>query len=633
MVCHLGGLSHPPGYPLYTLLCQNFVKLPLFEPGVVAGNLLSGVFAALAVSLFHHLCYLKRGRLFAWVASLSFAFSATFWSQAIIIEVYTLAVLMFVICWWCTETFVRTGSLRFFYLLGFLYGLALCNHWPLMLLSTPPLLILLWGRRDLLLASFVRPQFWVISILSLLAGLLPYLSLLDPDPEIAVYGGIDSVADFVRYVTRAMYHDGHGVAGLSDRIAYAIWLVKESVVQPGLWAAPVVLFGIWLGLRNLTKNYVLFLLATYLGSTFILLSMISFDYEYFYRAIFKPYPVIAYLAVAFWFALGVEGAGGWLTRNTGRRFAPQLVSALAVSLVFVGNLSANNRRDDSMAAHYAAAVLEALDDDSTLFVYGDFETALFGYLVLVEGVQTDVELREWESLVFSNRLTSAFASDERKMDAASQYIDTSANTVYSIDKRLAPFTDLGLVYRFNRGGEPATRVLPELDEFVAYLLDLSSQGLITDPHERYHAFHLLIRFSRLYFAYALESGLHQTEVGNRIGQLQATFPGKLVTLEVMLLRKLVSPQNRGALLALAAQAELEIPEVVSNKSLAVFYEYYGRILKFEPEDAAIAMTYFEKSIDVYPSTQNTSICPLRSLAQQHGFKSDNVLNFGDVACP
>ena len=115
--------------------------------------------------------------------------------------------------------------------------------------------------------------------------------------------------------------------------------------------------------------------------------------------------------------------------------------------------------------------------------------------------------------------------------------------------------------------------------------------------------------------------------------MQATFPGKLVTLEVMLLRKLVSPQNRGALLALAAQAELEIPEVVSNKSLAVFYEYYGRILKFEPEDAAIAMTYFEKSIDVYPSTQNTSICPLRSLAQQHGFKSDNVLNFGDVACP
>ena len=88
MVCHLGGISHPPGYPLFKILCQQFVNLPFFSGGVFVGNMLSALFAALSAGLFHHICFCYRGRPFAWVASMAYGLSATFWSQALIIEVY-----------------------------------------------------------------------------------------------------------------------------------------------------------------------------------------------------------------------------------------------------------------------------------------------------------------------------------------------------------------------------------------------------------------------------------------------------------------------------------------------------------------------------------------------------------------
>ena len=49
MVCHLGGISHPPGYPLFTLLCNQMTV----ATSVIAGNLISVVFALLAIVVFY----------------------------------------------------------------------------------------------------------------------------------------------------------------------------------------------------------------------------------------------------------------------------------------------------------------------------------------------------------------------------------------------------------------------------------------------------------------------------------------------------------------------------------------------------------------------------------------------------
>ena len=51
MICHEGGIGHPPGYPAFVLACQAFVNLPFFDNSVLAGNLLSAVFAAAACAV------------------------------------------------------------------------------------------------------------------------------------------------------------------------------------------------------------------------------------------------------------------------------------------------------------------------------------------------------------------------------------------------------------------------------------------------------------------------------------------------------------------------------------------------------------------------------------------------------
>ncbi|MBC8264883.1 MAG: DUF2723 domain-containing protein, partial [Anaerolineales bacterium] len=90
VVSHTLGVAHPTGYPLYILLGKLFTLLPV---GNVAYrvNLISPLFASLAI-VYLYLClmHLTRHRAASLLAALTFAFSRTFWSQAVIAEVYTL---------------------------------------------------------------------------------------------------------------------------------------------------------------------------------------------------------------------------------------------------------------------------------------------------------------------------------------------------------------------------------------------------------------------------------------------------------------------------------------------------------------------------------------------------------------
>jgi hypothetical protein len=112
----LAGLSHPTGYPLYLLLgwlwSHGLEALGLASPAR-AMTLLSALFGALAVGLTYLLTVTliaqsRAGeraarpaeRIAAFVAALTFAWTPTLWSQAVITEVYTLhAALVAALLW------------------------------------------------------------------------------------------------------------------------------------------------------------------------------------------------------------------------------------------------------------------------------------------------------------------------------------------------------------------------------------------------------------------------------------------------------------------------------------------------------------------------------------------------------
>ncbi len=99
-VCYTLGLAHSTGYPLYTWLGKLFTFIPV---GDVAHrvNLMSAVLGAAAVALLYLIMLtITNRRLPSAFTALFFAFSLTFWSQAVIAEVYTPNVFMLALTVW-----------------------------------------------------------------------------------------------------------------------------------------------------------------------------------------------------------------------------------------------------------------------------------------------------------------------------------------------------------------------------------------------------------------------------------------------------------------------------------------------------------------------------------------------------
>lgn len=613
MVCHLGGISHPPGYPLFTLLCSAIVQ----SPGVVSGNMISAVLGALAVALLYIICFrLTRDRGFSYVASLAWGFSATFWSQAIIIEVYTLAAFMFTVCWWLLLEFQRTTQLRYWFLLCLAFGLSLSNHWPLMLLSSLGLVAAGYESIGLLLQKLRSPAVLLATILSFIAGLLPYLTLLVSEPTIAVFGGIDSLDGFLRYVSRSLYSDAHAIAGVADKLSYAGWLVTQSLSQAGWICAPLIVIGFVASFFLLPRAFAIMLVINWMAATFLLLMMLNFEYSHIFRAVFKPYPIIAYLSIACWLALGLR-----VVLSSVPNISPlvrSLATLVVIASIIVANYSITDRRNLKLIDIYTRTVLATLPDDVVLFVSGDFMTGPFGYLHYVEGVREDIELRDEDNLVFSNRLASPFATRAQREAAMIAYITESARPFFFIAPTVYPRIDYGAYVRFNPTGDNGYEFVPELAVLVDLLVDVYLNDLAFDNHEQHFVFYALAGFARQYVGYTIANpGPLPAEIEDRLRALQRTFPGKLVTLS-SLVRPDMTPQQKRLLLDMAALAETEIPPFVTRHGLAAFYEVYGELHLAEPASPVLAKRYFEQSITAYPMPENGSICRMRTILARAG---------------
>ncbi|HUV74707.1 MAG TPA: DUF2723 domain-containing protein [Anaerolineae bacterium] len=190
------GIAHPTGYPLYIILGKLFTLLPL---GNVAYrvNLSSALFAATAVVMLHAIiAELTRSRSAAALGALSFAFSYSFWSQAVEAEVYALnALLVSAICYLLLRTFARDtnntpscrtslgeehkvhwsralGAIprgqRMIVAVALIYGLSLTHHRTMLLLG-PAIIAYLTLRRAWCLLT---RRSWIATFTAFLAPLV-----------------------------------------------------------------------------------------------------------------------------------------------------------------------------------------------------------------------------------------------------------------------------------------------------------------------------------------------------------------------------------------------------------------------------------------------------------------------------
>ncbi|MBI4054475.1 MAG: DUF2723 domain-containing protein [Candidatus Doudnabacteria bacterium] len=174
-----GGIPHPSGYPLYSLVAWLFSFFPISTVALRVG-LVSVLAASAGLAIFYLVlvwlmnCYRRKFpelfrsesalMLVSFLVCLMLAFSGIFWSQAIIAEVYGLNFFFLVLLLWLLIRLWETRQIKFLFWGAFFFGLGLGNH-QMLLLFLPVFVAGAWAvpvvksSRDGAprLTSFVRP--------------------------------------------------------------------------------------------------------------------------------------------------------------------------------------------------------------------------------------------------------------------------------------------------------------------------------------------------------------------------------------------------------------------------------------------------------------------------------------------
>ena len=186
---YLGRLGLALAHPLYIFLARCWAALPLGDFAFRV-NLFSAVCAALTVGVaFDLLLGLTRSRAAAACGSILLAVSHTFWTHAVIAEVYSLYGLTTLVECWLLARFMRTRRRGWLWAAAAVNGLSVANH-LLALLHLPVYGVLLLA---LLRSKAIRWRDLAGVIAAYVVGAAPYWGLM-----VAQWRGGQAVGDVVR---------------------------------------------------------------------------------------------------------------------------------------------------------------------------------------------------------------------------------------------------------------------------------------------------------------------------------------------------------------------------------------------------------------------------------------------------
>ena len=625
------GIAHPPGYPLYTLLCHLFMQLPFGSPAVL-GHLSSAVLGAFACGAVYACArLLGAAQLPALAAAWLFGASEHVWSQAIIAEVYTLNTLLFFVTYALLLHGVRhPARTRLWVAAAAAYGLSLANHWPLMVLALPGLLLTalpaskrLWGTLPLLLAVTVA------------AAGLPYAWMVVrswQEPFISFYGPIADWEAFWHYVSRSGYADTdvNPVAEWGDRFAFLGWFgtqVFRQMTPPGFLLACL---GLFVLLRRGRIAETVAGLLVFLGNSVALLLMLEFEFDFHRVAIFRPYSLVCYGFVALWLAVGssfvLERLPAWAPRfrrsgsagaKTGRPDGVDGIAALAgASLVALSvwmHWSANDRAGSDFTVRYVETILEVLPDDAVLIVSGDAATGPLGYARFVEHRRPDVELLSLPGLVFGNRLYDPLLPESRKQEILRRYVaETDRPVFYVADDDTFPHgrgvRHHGFVKEVLKAGTPGALELAFPPAAARYFEELLPRRP-DDGWERFLRLTLLHNYGQFLGYVVLSGDAVFMERTQRLRTLAEQDFSSLIGMAEVLLKYGGSAywKRIGTWLE---KAESLLDASFERWRRARFYHLKG-VLFGRQDHIDVALRAFRRSYAIHPHPDNPSIPALR----------------------
>lgn len=368
------GTPHATGYPLYILISWTFSNFIPIGSLAYKMNLLSAVFAlSTCLTLYHIMRAVGISRLVAWSATLVFGLTPTFWSQALVAEVYTLnsfllsLVLLMMIRWRNEQNNV------FFFISVGIYALSFGNHLT-MITILPALLVHVWltdktrflDIRTLIavtLLIIVGASQYIYLPVRFFTGESPYLEL-----QVRDWG------TFVYYVTGAQFKPAMFMFTFEEIITNRLIMFLKQ-----LWSELHILLPLFVfGVVQRKVNHSLWLLwLSLIGS-------LVFALNYGIREI-APYFIPAWLILSIFVGLGMQRISEYYPE---RWWLRSLLVVLPIAML-LWNYDAIDQSDNVEEAARIEAVLEAVKRDAVIISPGYAEGEFLWYYLLGEDVQSE----------------------------------------------------------------------------------------------------------------------------------------------------------------------------------------------------------------------------------------------------
>lgn len=511
LAAYFNGISHPPGYPLHSLLGYLFVHLPFGNPAT-NGHAMSAFFSALSGVLIFIItaqltCAKTYKSLTPYIAALAYTLSTTIWSQSIITEVYTLNTFLFLCVLYIAlyikklaptdSTLTHTGHTFYtklkpaFFLIGLFSGLAISNHWPLFILGSIGVVFLLIENYKTVFLN------WYLIFLGLCLGLTPYLWLYinsNSDTFIQFYGPLQGFGDLYSFISREHFNeslDFSPTATLTDKFQFTIFTLSELVNQWGVVNTIFVPIGIVVAfsIHKDQKRNLQSILISYLTTSVLLSIILGYDFNQDARENLPPFFVLTHSLGAIFFAIGVNFCLSSIQKVSNKNFTPIFLFIIVLQAL-IANFNTNFRANYNWTTLYAKQVLDTLKPNSTLFVSGDIGTGVIGYWHFIKGYRPDITVIQDDGLVlFGTRLFNPKKTTPTKRDEIIlSYIKSSNNPVYFLNQLYkVGINDFWLVYEYNKDVEYKKQRLQSLSkakqQYLNYIFsDISFTDYWTQLH-------------------------------------------------------------------------------------------------------------------------------------------------------
>lgn len=395
---YVGGVPHPPGFPLYTFLGYLLTKIPISTIAFRVG-LLSSVFSAL--TLFILFLILKqifnKNKIIPIISVSALGFTYPFWLFASVVEVYAMNTFFSVLLVYILLKWSVSKNIKYFYLFALILGIAFSHH-QLILFLFPGFLY--WIYINSKLFQKINIKHVSISLALFASGFLTYLYSYIAAKGIPLlsWNNPDNLRNLLRLFLKETYGVVYSGTEFTQRFSSRIVLIQAYI---GYIIEDLTIIGFLLMIVGLVQQ---FITKNKLGLLFFILFLFSGPVLYFYSAfdlkgtfrlaIFEQFLSFSFIFLIYFITAGF-GVLYKLLILLFKRLVPNisksqvttslifiLFSLFPLSLLYINYPKISPIKNDFTIEYLAEDILGSVEDNSILFVNRDtllFPTQFLNY--------------------------------------------------------------------------------------------------------------------------------------------------------------------------------------------------------------------------------------------------------------